>query len=98
MDTALFSDDTKLHQRLAHLSVEMELQPDATNQTDHDIVSSDSTEEFPELHTNVMKPGEAIVEHDGSRYFVDLPEYQMDIGYFFEGVSCNMGVFDDMRC
>lgn len=86
LNTAFFSDDAGLHSGLAQLVVEMMLQPDATNETGHDIVSINSTEEFPEEQMYVMKPGEAVVDPFGKRYFRDLPEFVMELGRFFQGM------------
>lgn len=82
-DAALYSDDAGLQARLAQLVVEMTLQPVPTNQTGHDIVSFDSSEEFPEWR--IMKPGDPIVYHDGSRYFANLPDLDMGFIDSFEG-------------
>ncbi|KAM0714284.1 hypothetical protein Q7P37_010071 [Cladosporium fusiforme] len=85
LNTALFSDDTGLHKSLAQLVVEMMLHPDATNETGHDIVSINSTEEFPKEHMYIMKPGEVVVDPFGKSYFRDLPEFLMELGCFFQG-------------
>lgn len=86
LNTAFFSDDAGLHKGLAQLVIEMALQPDATNETGHDIVSINSTEEFPEEHMYIMGPGEAVVDPFGKRYFRDLPEFFMELGRFFQGM------------
>lgn len=34
----------------------------------------------------IMKPGEAVLDPFGKRYFRDLPEFPMELSRFFQGM------------